>query len=115
MLNKLNISKTFFVFDLDDTIYKEYNYEKSGIKFILKSLKNLGFNFKFKLNYLMSIDKPFQYIMRAWFDKFVYRNMTKKLEQKLVHDTHYLYDHMQKFLNIYKGYRLISEAPTFQY
>lgn len=63
MIKIKNISKTFFVFDLDDTIYMEYNYKKSGIKYILKVLKNLGFNYKFNLMYLMSLDDPFQHII----------------------------------------------------
>ena len=63
MIKFKNISKTFFVFDLDDTIYMEYDYKKSGIKYVLKVLKNLGFNYKFNLMYLMSLDDPFQYII----------------------------------------------------
>ena len=63
MIKIKNISKTFFVFDLDDTIYMEYDYKKSGIKYILKVLKNLGFSYKFNLMYLMSLDNPFQHII----------------------------------------------------
>lgn len=59
--------------------------------------------------------RPFMYIIRTWFDKYVYRSVTKKLEQKLIHDTNYLYSHIQRFFNIYRSYRIVSEMPTFQY
>ncbi len=51
-------------------------------------------------------------IIRGIYDKFVYKIYTERFEQRLVHDVHHLHHEIQKFLNMYKHFALVTEkAP----
>lgn len=53
----------------------------------------------------------FQFI-RTLFNKFVYKIYTERFEQRLVYDAHLLYDRIQKFLNMYKSFKVITKQPN---
>jgi len=58
-------------------------------------------------------DRPLFVFFRTIYDKFIYRTYTERFEQRLVHDVHALYDEIEKFLNTYRYYKVISKAPHF--
>jgi putative hydrolase of the HAD superfamily len=44
-MQKISVKDTVFVFDLDDTLYSEREYERSGISFVYYYLRNNGVKF----------------------------------------------------------------------
>ncbi len=52
---------------------------------------------------------PFLHFLRAIYDNFVFKAYTENFEQKLVHDINHLHDHIEKFFNMYRHYKLISK------
>ncbi len=51
---------------------------------------------------------PFLYFLRSLYDNFVFRAYTERFEQRLVHDINHLHDHIEKLLNVYRHYSVIS-------
>lgn len=54
----------------------------------------------------------FQFI-RTLYWKFVYKVYTHKFEQHVTHDMHNLYNEIEKFLNTYHYYKVVSKMPHF--
>ena len=57
-------------------------------------------------------DKPILHFFRTIFDYFVFKAYTENFEQRLVHDVNKLHDHLEKFFNMYRNYKIISRAGT---
>ena len=56
--------------------------------------------------------KPMLQFLRTIYDYFVFKAYTERFEQVLVHDINHLKDNIEKFLNIYRSYKIISRpAP----
>ena len=55
---------------------------------------------------------PFLHFMRAMYDNFIYKAYTERFEQMLVNDLTHLRDHIEKFLNVYRHYAVISKKGT---
>lgn len=53
-------------------------------------------------------DKPILLFFRTLYDKFIFKTYTEKFEQTLVHDINTLHHQIEKFLNIYRHYAVIS-------
>ncbi|HLG23677.1 MAG TPA: hypothetical protein VI564_01975 [Candidatus Nanoarchaeia archaeon] len=53
-------------------------------------------------------DNPFLFLMRTAYDYFINKVYTENFEQKLSHDINHLYDHIEKFFNMYRHYSVIS-------
>jgi len=58
-------------------------------------------------------DYPFFVFLRTLYYKFVYKVYTDRFEQRITHDLHNLYDDIEKFLNTYRHYKVVSKAPHF--
>ncbi|MBL7054508.1 hypothetical protein ISS05_02010 [Candidatus Woesearchaeota archaeon] len=58
-------------------------------------------------------NNPFFLFLRTLYDKFVYRVYTERFEQRLVYDTHHVYNRIEKFLNVYTNYKVITEPHQF--
>ena len=58
-------------------------------------------------------DRPFFIFLRTMYDKFIYKIYTERFEQRLTHDMHNLYNEIEKFLNTYHYYKVISKTPHF--
>jgi len=58
-------------------------------------------------------ERPLFVFFRTLYDKFVYKAYTERFEQRLVHEMHDLYNEIEKFLNTYRYYKVISKAPHF--
>ncbi|MBS3097528.1 hypothetical protein J4209_01890 [Candidatus Woesearchaeota archaeon] len=56
---------------------------------------------------------PMLIFLRTMYDKFIYRTYTERFEHRLVYDTHYLFDVVETFFNMYKQYRPVSKVPHF--
>lgn len=57
-------------------------------------------------------DKPILHFLRTIYDYFIFKAYTERFEQRLVHDINHLYSHIEKFLNLYRNYSVISkQAP----
>jgi len=56
---------------------------------------------------------PLFVFFRTLYDKFVYRAYTNKFEQHITHDIHNLYNEIEKFLNTYRSYKVVSKMPHF--
>ena len=56
---------------------------------------------------------PFLMFLRTLWDRFIYKAYTERFEQRLVYDMHHLYDRIEKFLNVYKHYRVVTKVPHF--
>lgn len=56
---------------------------------------------------------PLLVFFRSIYDKFIYRVYTERFEQRLTMDMHQLYDHIDKFFNTYRHYRVVSKMPEF--
>ena len=52
--------------------------------------------------------KPILHFIRAIYDNFIHKAYTERFEQMLVHDVHHLMDQIEKLLNLYKHYKVIS-------
>ena len=69
MQTKLEMNEYCFVFDLDDTLYKEWEYRKSGIKFVIKKLESIYGEKNSKIicyDSVASFDDPMEEICRAF-------------------------------------------------
>ena len=51
---------------------------------------------------------PILHFLRAIYDNFIFKAYTEQFEQRLVHDLNRLHDHIEKFLNVYRSYAVIS-------
>ena len=51
---------------------------------------------------------PVLHFLRTLYDNFIYKAYTERFEHMLVHDINHLHDHIEKFLNLYKHYAVIS-------
>ncbi len=51
---------------------------------------------------------PVLHFLRALYDNFIYKAYTERFEQVLVHDINHLHNHIEKFLNLFKHYSIIS-------
>jgi hypothetical protein len=58
-------------------------------------------------------ERPFFVFFRTLYDKFIYKAYTERFEHRLTHDVHNLYNEIEKFLNTYRHYKVISKAPHF--
>jgi len=58
-------------------------------------------------------EKPLFQFFRSIYDKFIFRAYTERFEHRLVHEIQDLYNEIEKFLNTYKYYKVISKAPHF--
>jgi len=58
-------------------------------------------------------EKPLFVFFRTLYDKFVYKAYTERFEHRLVHEMHGLYNEIEKFLNTYRYYKVVSKAPHF--
>jgi hypothetical protein len=58
-------------------------------------------------------NRPFFVFFRTLYDKFIYRAYTERFEHRLTHDVHNLYDEVEKFLNTYRHYKVVSRMPHF--
>lgn len=58
-------------------------------------------------------EKPILHFFRVIYDYFVNKAYTERFEHMLVHDINHLVSHIEKFLNLYRHYSVISrEAPS---
>ena len=56
--------------------------------------------------------KPIFHFLRAIYDNFIFKTYTENFEQRLVHDINHLHNQIEKFLNMYGNYTVISKkAP----
>lgn len=55
-------------------------------------------------------EKPILLFLRTVYDYFVFKAYTERFEHMLVHDVNHLVDHIEKFLNLYRHYSVISRA-----
>lgn len=53
--------------------------------------------------------KPILHFLRAIYDNFIHKAYTERFEQMLTHDVHHLMDQIEKLLNLYKHYKVISK------
>ena len=58
-------------------------------------------------------EKPLHFFFRTLYDKFIYKTYTERFEARLTFDVHHLYDELEKFLNMYRHYKVVSEVPHF--
>lgn len=56
-------------------------------------------------------EHPFFLFLRTLYDRFVYKAYTERFEQRFVYDIHHLYDGIEKFLNVYHHYRVVTTVP----
>ena len=52
--------------------------------------------------------KPMLHFLRAIYDNFIFKAYTERFEHMLVNDINHLHDHIEKFLNLYRHYSVIS-------
>ncbi len=52
--------------------------------------------------------KPILFFLRTIYDYFVFKAYSERFEQMLVHDINHLKDHIEKFLNLYRHYKVVS-------
>ena len=58
-------------------------------------------------------ERPLFVFIRTLYDKFIHRAYTERFEQRLTHDIHNLYNEIEKFLNTYRYYKVVSKMPQF--
>lgn len=58
-------------------------------------------------------ERPFFIFFRTLYDKFIYKAYTERFEHRLTHDIHNLYNEIEKFLNTYRYYKVVSKMPHF--
>lgn len=51
---------------------------------------------------------PFMHLIRAIYDNFIHKAYTERFEQIMIHDINHLHHHIEKLLNIYRHYSVIS-------
>lgn len=51
---------------------------------------------------------PLFHFLRSIYDNFIFKAYTERFENVLVHDINHLHDHIEKFLNLYSHYSVIS-------
>ena len=51
---------------------------------------------------------PVFHFIRAIYDNFIFKSYTERFEQVLVNDINHLHNHIEKFLNLYRHYSVIS-------
>ena len=51
---------------------------------------------------------PILHFLRAVYDNFIFKAYTERFEHMLVNDINHLHDHIEKFLNLYKHYSVVS-------
>src|SRR3989344_7969378 len=54
-------------------------------------------------------EKPFLHFVRTLFDYYFFKPYTERFEQRLTHDINHLHDTIEKFLNMYMHYSVISK------
>ena len=54
-------------------------------------------------------NRPILHFLRSLYDNFVFKAYTERFEQMLVHDVNHLYDHLEKFFNLYRHYAVVSK------
>lgn len=54
-------------------------------------------------------EKPFLHFIRTLFDYIFFKPYTERFEQRLTHDINHLHDTIEKFLNMYRHYSVISK------
>ena len=52
---------------------------------------------------------PVLHFVRSLYDNFIFKAYTERFEQTLVHDINQLHDQVEKFLNLYRNYAVISK------
>ena len=52
---------------------------------------------------------PLLHFLRAIYDNFIFKAYTERFEHMLINDINHLHDHIEKFLNLYKHYSVISK------
>lgn len=53
-------------------------------------------------------NKPILHFLRAIYDNFIFKAYTERFEQTLVNDINHLHNQIEKFLNLYSHYSVIS-------
>ena len=53
-------------------------------------------------------DKPILHFFRTMFDYFVFKAYTERFEHRLVNDINHLTDHIERYLNLYRNYSVVS-------
>jgi len=53
-------------------------------------------------------DKPILFFLSQLYDKFIFKVYTERFEHMLVNDINHLHDQIEKFLNVYRHYSVIS-------
>jgi len=51
---------------------------------------------------------PMLHFIRAMYDNFIFKAYTERFEHMLVNDINHLHDQIEKFLNLYKHYAVVS-------
>ncbi|MBI2558480.1 hypothetical protein HYW20_04100 [Candidatus Woesearchaeota archaeon] len=54
-------------------------------------------------------DKPILFFLRTIYDYFIFKAYTERFEHRLVHDINHLHHNIEKFLNLYGHYTVISK------
>ena len=57
-------------------------------------------------------DHPVLYFISQLYDKFVFKAYTERFEHMLVHDINRLHSEIEKFLNMYGHYAVISKQAV---
>jgi hypothetical protein len=58
-------------------------------------------------------ERPLFMFFRTLYDKFLYKAYTERFEHRLTHEIHNLYNEIEKFLNTYRYYKVVSKMPHF--
>jgi hypothetical protein len=58
-------------------------------------------------------EHPFFIFLRSLYDRFIYKAYTERFEQRLVYDMHHLYDRIERYLGMYRHYRVVTKVPHF--
>ena len=58
-------------------------------------------------------DSPLLVFFRTLYDKFIYKMYTDRFERRITYDVHQLYDHIEKFFNMYRHYSVVTKVPHF--
>lgn len=57
--------------------------------------------------------RPFLHFMRTLYLNFIFKIYTERFEQRLNYDVNHFYDALEKFFNVYRHYKVVSELPPF--
>lgn len=60
-------------------------------------------------------EHPFFVFIRSLYDRFIYKAYTDRFEKRLSYDIHQLYDRVERFLNFYRHYRVVTRVPHFSH